>query len=120
MAPRSRDATLQCMTHTLIHPSHPTTRPRSSRTPAGLLTAGRFVLHFAEMWIVMLVGMMVYMAVPGVMVLPPLLHQVGMGISMTVPMIVWMRIRGHGWRHGLEMGLDQRPDRGRARASAGP
>jgi hypothetical protein len=91
------------MTHTLS--SHPTTQTWSSRIPAGALTAGRFVLHFAEMWIVMLAGMMVYMAVPGVMALPPLLHQVGMGISMTVPMIVWMRIRGHGWRHGLEMGL---------------
>src|SRR5215467_15317597 len=103
MAQRSRHGTLRCMTHTL--PSHPTTRPWSSRIPAGALTAGRFVLHFAEMWIVMLAGMMVYMAVPGVTALPPLLHQVGMAFSMSLPMVAWMRIRGHGWRHGLEMGV---------------
>jgi AraC family transcriptional regulator, transcriptional activator FtrA len=24
-------------------------------------------------------------------------------VSMTLPMVAWMRIRGHGWRHGFEM-----------------
>jgi transcriptional regulator GlxA family with amidase domain len=77
----------------------------TGRIPAGLLTAGRFVLHFIEMWIAMLVGMMLYMAIPGVMDLPPVIHQVGMALSMTAPMVAWMRIRGHGWRHGIEMAL---------------
>src|SRR6185437_629200 len=62
-----------------------------------------FVLHFAEMWIAMLVGMMLFMAIPGVVALPALMHQVGMAVSMTVPMVAWMRIRGRGWRHGIEM-----------------
>jgi hypothetical protein len=30
-------------------------------------------------------------------------HEVGMVIFMTVPMVAWMRLRGHGWRHGYEM-----------------
>jgi hypothetical protein len=67
------------------------------------LGIGRFALHFAEMWLAMIAGMVVFMAIPGVMELPALLHQLGMAVAMTVPMVAWMRIRGHGWRHGLEM-----------------
>jgi hypothetical protein len=26
------------------------------------------------------------------------------GLLMTIPMVVWMILRGHGWRHSLEMG----------------
>jgi hypothetical protein len=66
---------------------------------------GRFVLHFAEMCLAMVAGMLLFMAVPGVMALPPLAHQLGMAVAMSVPMIAWMRIRGHGWRPGLEMSL---------------
>jgi flagellar biosynthetic protein FliP len=51
----------------------------------------------------MLAGMVIFMAVPGVMALPVFLHQLGMAVSMTVSMVAWMRIRGHGWRHGCEM-----------------
>jgi hypothetical protein len=39
------------------------------------------------------------------MALPPLAHQIGMGVAMSVPMVGWMRVRGHGWRHGVEMAL---------------
>jgi YHS domain-containing protein len=70
-----------------------------------LKAPGRFVLHFVEMWIAMLAGMLVFMAVPGVIALPSLLHQVGMAVAMTVPMVGWMRIRGHSWRHGIEMSI---------------
>jgi hypothetical protein len=45
------------------------------------------------------------MAVPGVLELPSFLHQAGMAVAMTVPMVGWMRIRGHGWRHGIEMSI---------------
>ena len=74
-----------------------------ARPATAALSVGRFVLHFVEMWLAMLAGMLVFMAVPGVMALPALLHQLGMAVAMTVPMVAWMRIRGHGWRHGLEM-----------------
>ena len=67
--------------------------------------SGRFVLHFVEMCIAMMAGMVVFMAVPGVMGLPSLLHQILMAVAMTVPMVGWMRLRGHGWRHGIEMSI---------------
>src|SRR5947209_479759 len=63
----------------------------------------RFALHYAGMWIAMLVGMMAFMAIPGVMQLPLSVHLLGMAVSMSAPMIAWMRIRGHPWRHGFEM-----------------
>ncbi len=69
-----------------------------------------FWKHYAEMVVVMLVGM-------GVLALPVRFASDGlgvdggdtggmlirMGISMTLPMIPWMRWRGHGWRPTLEM-----------------
>ena len=60
-------------------------------------------LHFVEMWIAMLVGMAVFMAIPGVMSWPAVAHQSGMALAMTLPMVGWMRIRGHAWRHAIEM-----------------
>jgi hypothetical protein len=51
------------MTHILD--THPTTRPWSSRVPSGALTAARFVLHFGEMVLAMMAGMLVYMPVAG-------------------------------------------------------
>jgi hypothetical protein len=73
--------------------------------PGAVVSAGRFVLHFTEMSVAMIVGMTAFMAIPGVMDLPKELHLSGMAISMTVPMVAWMRIRGHGWRHGMEMSV---------------
>jgi flagellar biosynthetic protein FliP len=69
------------------------------------LVVGRFAFHFVEMCIAMMAGMVVYMAIPGVMALPPALHQLGMAVAMTLPMVGWMRVRGHGWRHGIEMSI---------------
>src|ERR671938_208159 len=79
--------------------------PQLGRLGPAALGLGRFVLHFVEMWLAMLAGMVVFMAVPGVMALSALLHQLGMAVAMTVPMVAWMRIRGQGWRHGIEMAL---------------
>ena len=79
--------------------------PTLEQAKSAGLTAGRFVLHFVEMSIAMIVGMMLFMAVPGVMELPRPLHLLGMALAMTVPMVGWMRIRGHGWRHGIEMSI---------------
>src|SRR5436305_609965 len=76
-----------------------------SHLPSAVASAGRLALHFAEMCVAMIVGMMVFMAIPGAIELPRTLHLVGMAVSMTVPMVAWMRIRGHGWRHGIEMSL---------------
>ena len=32
-------------------------------------------------------------------------HIVIMDLFMTAPMLAWMIVRGHGWRHGLEMAI---------------
>jgi hypothetical protein len=77
----------------------------SIQLPSPFVSAARFVLHFVEMCVAMLVGMGVFMAVPGVMQWPTMLHQLGMAVAMTVPMVAWMKLRGHGWQHGIEMSL---------------
>ena len=84
----------------------PTRRiPNLAQAKQRALTVARFVLHFVEMCVAMMVGMLVFMAIPGVMALPSLVHQLGMAVAMTVPMVGWMRLRGHGWRHGIEMSI---------------
>jgi hypothetical protein len=71
-----------------------------------------FARHYAEMVAVMLVGMGV-LALPARWVtdavLPavdgddPTLMLARMAATMTLPMIPWMRWRGHGWQPCLEM-----------------
>jgi hypothetical protein len=62
-----------------------------------------FLRHYLEMVIVMFLGMGIVMAVAG-MPSDDTVALAYMGASMTVPMIAWMRVRGHGWRPSLEMG----------------
>jgi hypothetical protein len=73
----------------------------------------RFLLHFLEMGIAMGVGMAVFGPVKGALVdqgytalldKTSLEYQFGMNLFMVVPMVLWMRARGHLWRHGVEMG----------------
>jgi hypothetical protein len=74
-----------------------------------------FIRHYVEMVIAMLVGMFVLggavvalLAALGVDVgelyddAPPVVV-LGMALSMTVPMVAWMRHRGHGWAPAREM-----------------
>jgi hypothetical protein len=76
---------------------------------------GRFLRHYGEMVVAMLLGMVV-LGVPAGIVLralgsssaelagdAPAVMLLGMAISMTVPMVAWMRRRGHGWRASSEM-----------------
>lgn len=73
---------------------------------------GSFWRHFAEMLVAMVLGMFaglaVFLAVVGMtfeeaLVRHPSLILFVMAASMTVPMVGWMRYRGHGWRACLEM-----------------
>jgi hypothetical protein len=66
----------------------------------------RFALHYLEMVVVMLAGM----AVLGLGIRlfvdlsdrpAPMLAE--MALTMTVPMVAWMRFRGHAWRPCHEM-----------------
>lgn len=67
-----------------------------------------FTRHLLEMLVAMFVGMgVLYGAIvmlgepPGYA--NPLVEYGLMGVSMTVPMVAWMRYRGHAWSDGLEM-----------------
>src|SRR5690349_14728882 len=64
-----------------------------------------FTRHYVEMVVVMLVGMAV-LWVPlsaAIEMDAPALKLLGMGLTMTVPMVAWMRFRGHGWAPTNEM-----------------
>ena len=83
-----------------------------SITTAGTRRNYRFALHFGEMLLVMVAGMVVLGgAVAGLLALAGTsmsgasgtLHAGVMGINMTVPMVWWMRRRGHAARQNAEM-----------------
>ena len=76
---------------------------------------GHFVRHYIEMVVAMFLGMAV-LGTPAMLALgaagvssaelhadAPALMLLGMGVTMTVPMVAWMRYRGHGWGPSNEM-----------------
>lgn len=73
--------------------------PRVGARPNG--TTWRFVRHYLEMVAAMLAGMIALAAASGLgLDLPDrtAVELIEMAVWMTVPMVAWMRIRGHGWR----------------------
>jgi hypothetical protein len=94
-----------------------TTSPGASagRGRASRVLNRRFVRHYVEMLVAMVLGMVV-LGVPASMALDalgmssselhddaPALMLFGMAVTMTVPMVGWMRYRGHSWRANMEM-----------------
>jgi hypothetical protein len=66
----------------------------------------RFVLHYLEMVAAMVVGMLVLGGASSALLDLPdgtAVMLTDMAIAMTVPMVAWMRFRGHGWRPCNEM-----------------
>ena len=74
----------------------------------------RFLMHFGEMVLAMLLGMGVFAVVDNAILIPlgfpylssrfsPEAYALAMAVSMTVPMVAWMRIRKHAWRMSVEM-----------------
>jgi hypothetical protein len=65
----------------------------------------RFARHYLEMVAVMVVGMEALSLLVGLVVdinrAGPMLIE--MGATMTVPMVAWMRCRGHDWQPCVEM-----------------
>jgi hypothetical protein len=74
-----------------------------------------FILHYVEMVVAMFAGMAA-LGIPAVALLSaagtsisdlrtdaPALLLLGMAVTMTVPMVAWMRFRGHGWGASNEM-----------------
>jgi hypothetical protein len=78
-------------------------------------SARQFVRHYVEMVIAMFAGMIVLglPAEAGLRLLGTSSHEIqdaapavallGMAVVMTVPMVAWMRYRGHAWRPCHEM-----------------
>ena len=69
--------------------------------------------HLVEMSVAMMIGMCVgvgiFAAILGVsyhqlVLQDPTAALIVMAVAMTVPMVAWMRIRRHTWRHSMEMG----------------
>jgi hypothetical protein len=65
----------------------------------------RFLRHFGEMVLAMLLGMVVFDVVTGAILIPmgPEVSALAMAVAMTIPMVAWMRIRKHAWRLNVEM-----------------
>lgn len=65
----------------------------------------RFLRHFGEMVLAMLLGMAVFDVVTGAIHIPMGLEvsALAMAVAMTVPMVAWMRLRKHAWRLNAEM-----------------
>jgi hypothetical protein len=74
-----------------------------------------FARHYVEMLVAMVLGMVV-LGTPATFALgaagmsmselhndTPALMLLGMAVTMTVPMVAWMRYRGHGWPASAEM-----------------
>lgn len=70
-----------------------------------MTTTRRFVRHYLEMVAAMMIGMAGLGAASLVVDLPDdtAVRLVEMAVWMTVPMVAWMRFRGHGWAPTLEM-----------------
>ena len=66
---------------------------------------GRFVMHYVEMLLAMFAGMLVLWMPLAALSRPEAteLELLGMAFTMTVPMVAWMRYRGHGWAPAAEM-----------------
>jgi hypothetical protein len=103
---------------TFLHTNHATEVPdaRAGRRGRRLNSSTRqFIRHYAEMVAAMFLGMAV-LGVPAGWALgavgsswselnsdAPALMLLGMAVTMTVPMVAWMRYRGHSWRANTEM-----------------
>ena len=85
------------------------------RRRMGGLKAGRFFLNFLELQVAMGLGALIcYLVVRLISTLPSyatsyrpgtLLFALGDIFFLTVPVVAWMIMRGHGWRHSLEIAV---------------
>jgi hypothetical protein len=71
-------------------------------------TGWRFARHLLEMVLAMFAGMAALGLAIAILGEPPgyanrLVEYGLMGASMSVPMVLWMRYRGHSWADGVEM-----------------
>jgi len=90
-------------------PTRPSPRPRPRPSPRDLR---RFAVHYVEMVVAMAAGMVLLhplwaLATSGADADSPLrsveADTLAMATAMSVPMVAWMRSRGHAWAPALEM-----------------
>ena len=107
---------MQTKTNPPTSPSAPQLEASACRSDNPQRSAVRkFARHYVEMIVAMLLGMLVLgfalsapLELVGVDVSSwdteaPELLLLGMAFTMTVPMVAWMRHRGHGWARSWEM-----------------
>ena len=108
-------ATSEKGNETLNTSANPITKDVLYQHPTGSFAqqVGRFLLHFLELQIPMGLGALVCYLLTRMIpassnfatVYHPgtYLYAFGDVLFLTVPVVVWMVIRGYGWRHSLEM-----------------
>jgi hypothetical protein len=72
----------------------------------------RFIRHYIEMVVVMVLGMFALGAPANAVVHTsgrPAVMLAEMAVTMTLPMVAWMRFRGHTWRPCNEMAASMLP-----------
>lgn len=85
----------------------------SSQTTGFVPRAGYFLWHFLEMCLVMCMGgiminvlffgLAARLGFPNLFEKFPQFSLLLVGVNLSIPMIAWMRFRGHEWRPTLEM-----------------
>ncbi|MDQ3911457.1 MAG: hypothetical protein M3305_06770 [Actinomycetota bacterium] len=91
-----------------------TTTTNSAKVGSFFRKVGRFLLHFGEMCLGMCAGAVILsfaffggaalIGYPDLISQAPAFSTLALAINFTLPMVGWMRFRGHGWRPTLEMG----------------
>ena len=100
---------------TLAHIGTARRHRHDRRIRSSALQVGRFLLHLLEMLLAMMVGMPVLFMLRNLIPASSsyaaafqrgtALFGLAMAVFMTVPMVAWMIVRGHGWRHSAEMAV---------------
>jgi flagellar biosynthetic protein FliP len=86
----------------MIAPKIAQPAPHPTRSTAR--NVARFTGHYLEMVVVMVVGMIALGPLwPAELVAWPDAHALVMATDMTIPMALWMRLRGHAWAPVAEM-----------------
>ncbi|HET7089429.1 MAG TPA: hypothetical protein VFL17_12340, partial [Anaerolineae bacterium] len=100
---------------TLDHVKTDDTHAHDHRIRNSASKVGRFIRHFLEMLLAMVAGMAILYLLGNLIPASSRyaaafesgtnLHAIMMAVFMTVPMVAWMIVRGHGWRHSAEMAV---------------
>ncbi len=98
---------------TMDHIHVASTQTHEHRIHNSVIKVWRFFLHLLEMLLAMMVGMPILFMLRNLIPASSsyaeafgrgtILLDLAMAIFMTVPMVLWMVVRGHGWRHAAEM-----------------